>query len=286
MRALSRLWDVTLADEATFTVLIAVYGRDDPSLFDAALRSIFSNTLQPSKCVLVVDGPVGCPLKTIISSYQEVFPELIKVCWLPVNKGLAKALNIGLQLVETEFVARADADDINAFNRFETQYPFTGEGFDLFGSAIEEVDRLGNRLSIKTPPLSQEDIRRYLKKRNPFNHMTVFFRTALAIECGGYPELDLREDYGLWAKMIMRGARCMNLDMPLVKATTGEEFYRRRGGIRSVKAEVAMQNFLVGLGIKGRFEALVEVVLKGSIFIAPSFIRAFIYRTFLRRGQR
>ena len=277
---------LTLEHEASFTLLMAVYEKDDPLLFDAAIKSIFDNTLQPSKFLLVVDGPVGNPLKTIISRYQEGFPELIKVCWLPVNKGLANALNRGLELVETDFVARADADDINAVNRFEMQYQYIAKGFDLFGSVIEEVDRLGNQLSIKTPPLSQEEIRRYLTRRNPFNHMTVFFRTGLAIECGGYPELDLREDYGLWAKMIMRGARCMNMDMSLVKATTGEDFYRRRGGIRSVKAEIAMQNFLVGLGIKGRFEALIEVILKGTIFMAPSFIRAFVYRTLLRRGPR
>ena len=262
---------------------MAVYKKDDPLLFRDALESIYENTLQPEMFVLVVDGPVDDSIKIVISNYQKKFSHRMKVCWLPTNKGLANALNEGLKLIETQYVARADADDINYLNRFEEQFKFMEQGYDLFGSAIQEVDRIGNPLSIRMPPINHEVIKLFLKRRNPFNHMTVFFRTDLAKSCGGYPELDLREDYGLWARMIQNGARCVNADSILVNATTGEEFYRRRGGIRSVKAEIALQKFLVMLLIKNRFESLLEIVLKSIIFMAPSSIRAFLYKTCLRQ---
>jgi hypothetical protein len=41
-----------------FTVLMAVYGKDDPKLFTKALASVFDNDLKPDHMVLVVDGPV------------------------------------------------------------------------------------------------------------------------------------------------------------------------------------------------------------------------------------
>jgi hypothetical protein len=85
--------------------------------------------------------------------------------------------------------------------------------------------------------------------------------------------------------MILAGARVANTDMVLVNATAGDDFYRRRGGLRSVKAEIAMQRFLVQCGIKNILLAAIDVVLKSLIFLAPSQIRAFFYKKILRKHK-
>ncbi len=261
---------------------MALYFKDDPFLFDKAISSVFDNSVLPELMILVVDGPISSDLRAIIKKYLFSYGESLHVVWLPENKGLANALNVGLAYVKTEFVARADADDFNLRSRFEEQCKFAENGFDLFGSSIQEVDEFGNEISVRSLPLDHVGITKFLKTRNPFNHMTVFFRTQLARDCGGYPNLDLREDYGLWVKMIGEGAKCANSDAILVFATTGKGFYKRRGGIRSVKAEIAMQKFLVSHQIKGKGMACLETIAKSIIFLIPSSLRAFVYKSLLR----
>ncbi len=266
----------------SFTVLMALYYKDNPNLFDKALGSVFDNSTLPELVVLVVDGPIGPELREIIEKYMFAYKDFLYVVWLPENKGLANALNVGLEHVKTEFVARADADDLNLGFRFEEQLKYAKNGFDLFGSSIQEVDEFGNKISIRSLPIDNDGITKFLKTRNPFNHMTVFFRTQLARDCGGYPNLDLREDYGLWVKMIKKGAKCANSDAILVFATTGQAFYERRGGVRSVKAEIAMQKFLVHHQIKGWVAACLEIMAKSIVFLMPSSLRALVYKTLLR----
>lgn len=261
---------------------MALYYKDDPFLFDKAISSVFDNSVLPELLILVVDGPVGSELRAVIEKNLYSYGESFYVVWLPENKGLANALNIGLEYVKTEFVARADADDFNLRSRFEEQCKFAKNGFDLFGSSIQEVDEFGNKISVRSLPLEHIRIAQFLKTRNPFNHMTVFFRTQLARDCGGYPNLDLREDYGLWVKMIRNGAKCANSDSILVFATTGKSFYKRRGGIRSVKAEIAMQKFLASYQVKGKAWACMETMVKSLIFLMPSSFRVFVYKWFLR----
>ncbi len=268
----------------TFSVLMAVFYKDDPYLFNKAIESVFNNSVLPDELILVLDGPVTTELENIIKKFDALENLPLSVYRMPENKGLSYALNFGLQYVKTDYVARADADDINQFNRFEKQLGYANLGFDLIGSSIEEVDVILDRsFGFRCPPLNHADILKFAKYRNPFNHMTVFLKTDVVKKVGGYPHLDLREDYGLWTNMIEGGARCINIDENLVLANTGRNFYKRRGGLRSVKSEMEMQKFLVLKGVKSPWLALVELFIKAIILIAPSSIRQFFYKIFLRK---
>ena len=264
-----------------FTVLMAVYAKDDIPYFQRAVLSVYENTLLPSAMILVVDGPVLLELKSSIEALQSLYS--FEVLWLPENVGLANALNEGLKLVKTEWIARADADDFNCPTRFEEQVRLSKCGFDLIGSAIKEVDKSGKNIAIRTLPTEHADITKFARYRSPFNHMTVFFRTSLAKECGGYPQIYLKEDYGLWALMIKNGAKLVNTRDVLVVATAGRDMYKRRGGLVYARAELDLQSHLVLCGIKGYFSAFFHGILRGGIFLLPSNIRGFIYKVFLRK---
>ena len=80
-----------------FTVLMAVYKNDDTVLFGRAVDSIYANTLNPDAFILVVDGFVPDVLKCQIQRLQKRY--LFEIIWLPVNVGLAVALNIGFKNV-------------------------------------------------------------------------------------------------------------------------------------------------------------------------------------------
>jgi glycosyltransferase involved in cell wall biosynthesis len=264
-----------------FTVLIAVYKNDIPDLFEKALSSIYVNTLSPTQVLLIVDGPIPDSISTIIDKYK--IERGLEVHYLESNVGLAKALNIGLGSVKTEWVIRADSDDINLSNRFETLAPYMNESYDLLGSAIQEVDSMGAKLGIRAPPLKQAEIIKFARKRNPFNHMSVAFRVPLAITCGGYPDIYLKEDYGLWTSMLNAGARVINLPTPLVLVTAGNSMYKRRGGLRYVYAEIKLQKHLISKGISNVFFALIYGFGRSAVYLIPNQVRGIIYSRLLRK---
>lgn len=269
--------------DTDFTVLMAVYGRDDPDLFYKSLRSVFANSLTPNAVVLVVDGPVPESIHRIINTYRS--NPCMLVIHLPTNGGLAKALNIGLTHIKTEWVVRADADDLNHRHRFEILCKAMSDDVDLIGSSISEVEHDGIIICERRLPLNHDEIIKFMRRRNPFNHMTVAFRVDLARRCGGYPLLHLREDYALWIRMCALGARMRNLPQILVEATTGREMYERRGGWRYAKGEWALQRLLVNEGMKSPALAVIDLILRASIFLAPKSLRRMFYEKLLRHRK-
>lgn len=267
-----------------FTVLMAVYERDDPSLFRMAIQSVFDNTVQPDSILLVVDGPITEELELEIELALKN-PKL-RLLHLPQNVGLAQALNMGIEQIETEWLARADADDFNLPNRFEIMalaLNATNNRIDVFGGAIQEVDPDGTLLGIRQTPREHEAICKFASKRNPFNHMTIMARTRLVRQAGGYPNIPLKEDYALWAQLLKEGAQTANLADILVLATTGRAMYRRRGGLSYALSEIQLQKHLVRCGLKSSFEAIRDGFSRALIFLMPSSARAFVYIWLLRR---
>lgn len=261
---------------------MAVCGRDQPDLFLSALESVFDNTLLPDEFILVIDGPAPTSVEELAIAAQT--DHAAKIIRIPHNQGLATALNTGLAEVTTEWVVRADADDFNHPERFLrlAELVRSNHQLDLVGTSIMEYDQNGRPIASRKPPLEHDKIANYIKRRNPFNHMSVAYKHDLAERCGGYPDIYRREDYALWAKMLHAGARCANLPDPLVHVTAGDDMYRRRGGIRHVLAERDLQLLLVRLAIKSPSRAFLDGISRSLVFIAPNTIRKLVYLRLLR----
>lgn len=265
---------------ANFTVLMSVYKNDDPLLFNRALISVFDNNILPERFILVVDGPVSEILDNVIINFEKSHG--LSVIRLQKNVGLAHALNCGLQFITTEWVVRADADDININTRFSTLSRYMEPQFDIVGSWMTEYNENGEVSGERRTPVSHNDILRYIKKRNPFNHMTVAYRVAGVVAVGGYPDIYLREDYGLWIKMIANGAICRNIPQSLVDVSAGAGLYRRRGGIAYASGEFQLQRLLIKHGIKTVPEAIFDGVLRSLVYVSPGFLRKVFYTKLMR----
>lgn len=268
-----------------FTVLMAVYAKDDISLFERAVISVFENDLQPDAFILVVDGPVPDLLSDSIEYMKSEFG--IEVVHLKENSGLAKALNVGFDLVRTEWIVRADADDFNNRSRFSSQAAFLNKSpsIDIFGGAIQEIDRSGNLVAVRRTVEHHDQIIKFAALRNPFNHMTVAFKAEFARRCGGYPNIYLKEDYALWASMLAAGAKTANMPDILVHATAGRDMYRRRGGMRYALAEIALQKHLTQVGLKSKYMAILHGFARSAVYVMPSLIRGLIYEKILRHAK-
>ena len=265
----------------SFTVLMCTYFKDDPYLLEKSIESVFKNTIKPNYFILTIDGSIPKLNESIIKKISNIYP--IELNILEKNIGLALALNNALNLVQTEWVARADSDDINLYDRFKKQLELTNKNFDVIGSNILEIDKIGNLPKLtKNIPVTNQEIRKYLKLRNPINHMTVFYKTKLIKSVGGYPNIYLREDYGLWAKLVKEGAVFHNIDEVLVHVSGGENLYKRRRGLKNAIAELKLQLLLYQYKIKPLFLAFFHLILRTIFLLLPSKIVEKIYIKKLR----
>jgi len=225
--------------DVAFTCLVPVWRGDDPDAFAAAMRSIATSTLAPDAMVIAQDGPLPAPLLAAV----EHAVEASNAGWV-VNAGLPGLhhnLNNAMEAVETPYVARFDADDLNLPDRFATQAAFASSHPEVaaFGGAILEF-AVDGRTRRRATPTTHEAILRLAAWRNPINHMTAFFRRDAFRAAGGYPDIPRKEDYGLWLAMLARGERLANLPEVLVHARLGEDFHRRRTGFDNFASERAL----------------------------------------------
>jgi glycosyltransferase involved in cell wall biosynthesis len=268
-----------------FAVLMAVYLRDDAKLFAEAVDSVFANSLPPDAFCLVADGPLSDELETILDLLQQKYINKIILIRLAFNQGLSHALNAGLHHITQPWVVRADADDFNLPRRFEilASMVVSEPNVALIGSAILEVDANGKAVAVRRLPLKHNDILRFAKSRNPFNHMSVAYKRDAVLTCGAYPDMQLKEDYALWCLMLAKGFCVANTDEILVHASAGRDMYRRRGGWRYAKSEWALQKHMVTNGLKGTVRAVFDGASRAAVFLLPSQLRGWIYEKFLRQ---
>ena len=168
-------------------------------------------------------------------------------------------------------------------NIFFESYLLMAEDLDLIGSFVAEKDKAGMIYAIKKVPLERDDVFRFIKKQNPFNHPTVAFRTSKVLALGGYPKIELREDYGLWATMLASDCGVKNIDEVLVHANAGEDMFARRKGSAVIRAEITLQSHLLKLGLTSFCGALIYGGLRTILFSVSPKIIQLVYKHVLRR---
>lgn len=272
-----------------FSLLISVYGADRPDYLEAAYRSVVhEQTRPPDDVVLVQDGPVPQELAEVIARLIRESPVHTTLLALASNVGLGLALDQGMAACAHDIVARMDADDISLPRRFAVQVPLVEAGADLVGSALLEFGRSPTDIVGKrVPPTDPDEIVRYSRFHQPFNHPTVVYRRSVVQAAGGYRDLALMEDYLLFAKMIRSGAKVANVAEPLVLYRVGAGAYARRGGLGMAKSEWKLQRQLRELGFTSRPQFARNVVVRGGYRLVPEPVRRSAYRRLIaRKGER
>ena len=266
-----------------FSLLMSVYGGDDPGFLEDAYRSVVHDQSRaPDDVVLVQDGPVPERLAATITSLVAASPMPVRHLVLDANVGLGPALDKGLAACGHDIVARMDADDVALPNRFEVQVPIVEGGVDIVGSSLLEfgadpADIVGRRV----PPLGDQEIRRYSRFHQPFNHPTIVYRKSAVQAVGGYRSLALMEDYLLFAKMIQSGCRVANVEEPLVLYRVGAGAYARRGGVTLLKSEWRLQRRLRAQGFTTRTQFVRNILVRGGYRLVPEPLRRFAYRRWI-----
>lgn len=179
-----------------------------------ALDSVLSQTYRDFRLLAIDDGSTDRSLE-ILRSFKD--PRL-SIETNRTNSGLIHTLNKGLDLIDSEYVARMDCDDIATPYRLEEQVAFMDAHPDI-GLCGGYYERFTDAESIVVrPPTRHEDIVYALIFDNVMAHNTVMFRRSILERhrLRYDSEFAYAEDYELWVRF-SEHSRLANLPRVFVK---------------------------------------------------------------------
>lgn len=268
-----------------YSVLMAVYQKEKAEYLKESIVSMVSQTVPADEIVIVCDGPLTDALDQVIEEMTNDCPGLFRIVRLKRQGGLGNALKTGVDACRNEWIVRMDSDDISVSDRCERQFRAQEQtGADLVGGFAEEfTEDISDSKASRTVPETDGEIRRFARRRNPFNHPTVMFRKSAVLTAGGYRDCGCFEDYDLWTRMLGCGAKGYNIQKTLVYMRAGDGMYARRGGLRYALRGVNARWRIYRGGYCGLWDFLVSSGGQVLVSLIPVKCRSGFYRRFLRR---
>ncbi len=269
-----------------YSVLMSVYHKENSLFFSQSLDSMINQTIRPDEIVLVCDGPLTKELDRVIDKYTKENKNLFNVIRLKENKGLGNALNIGIDNCRNELIARMDTDDISKPERCEKEIEIFNSNSEIgiVGSNIEEFSTSVNEMnSIRKVPEFHDDIRKFIKKRNPFNHPSVMYKKSEVLKAGNYKDVRYMQDYFLWVDMISNGTVGYNIQENLVSMRANDNLFKRRSGHEYSKIQHKLLKYMKGKKIINSFEYITFLALRSISSMLPNFVRKFLFKKLLRK---
>jgi glycosyltransferase involved in cell wall biosynthesis len=216
--------DVLAARGRMISILVPSYNTPRKFLVEC-LRSIRNQTYDEDpigyELVWINDGSDEEHTKILETELAtfEATTRFIRVVYHrePVNQGIAKALQIGLEKCSYELVARMDADDIMLPWRLIKQYNYmmSRPGLALSSTAIMcfRDQEGGTIVKSHKPVLRREDA----ESREEWisNHPTMMMRKSMIMSIGGYRET-LAEDWDLIQRVLDRYQEIHNMQEVLL----------------------------------------------------------------------
>jgi glycosyltransferase involved in cell wall biosynthesis len=191
--------------------------RDAEDSLEQAVQSVIAQN-EPNMLILVMNQEESAAAAHIMKRYAGAQIQLIQ----EVRRGIVPALNAGLRVVQTPYVARMDADDIMLPGRLSAQCDFLDahptvhmvngkvryegnsalhQGYKMF---VEQINALN------TP----EQLYNFRFTESPFVHPAVCFRFEEQYRTGLYREGDFPEDYALWLQWFAEKGPQMAASLP------------------------------------------------------------------------
>lgn len=262
---------------------MSVYYKEKADYLRQSLDSVFTQTIRAGQVVLVEDGPLTTELYAVIDEYSALYPEL-EIIPLSENRGLGLALAEGILHCKYELIARMDTDDIARCDRFELQLKEFEKNphLDICGSHVLEFEGpKENIVTRRRVPLTDKECKKYQRRRDAFNHMTVMYKKTAVLAAGSYQHCPLMEDTLLWVNMFKNGATAMNIDDYLVNARIGKGMFERRGGWAYYKKYRKARNRIFETGYITWWDYKYTLLVQLVVALLPNYIRGWVFRCLL-----
>lgn len=191
------------------TVLVPVKNVDT-SMFELALQSLIDQSMSKLR-ILVLCADESHQVDSIVGQFRD---DRIEIVQCEASDTITEQLNRGISIAESEFIARADADDINELWRLESQIDFltANPSVAAVGTALTIINAQGKMIATRAYPETHTEIAKAMHSYNALAHPTVVFRKAAVQQAGGYDYSGRpAQDYELWSRMIKLGYQFANL---------------------------------------------------------------------------
>lgn len=248
----------------TVTVLIPV--RNGAATVRSAVASVLTSSNGSVTACIVVDDHSDDGLEVALKPLSGD-PRLRIV--RNAGRGLAAALNTGLDAIETDFVARLDADDEALPARFDAQlrYLQCHPEVALVGGQMVRVNAQGREVSTSRLPTGHAAIVRSLERGfHALAHSSVMFR-ASEVRYIDRPA----EDYAFFFDQAARG-ELHNLETPVIRyryhdaSVTSTSMLRHRSDLVELLHERGIVNGPGwARGLRARRESLALSLYKSEV---------------------
>ena len=256
---------------AGIDIIMSAYNEE--KVIERAIVSILEQTYQDWRLLICNDGSKDGTLD-ILRKYESKYPEKFVIINNRENRGLTYSLNKLISISSAVYIARMDADDICAPQRFEIEKNFLDKNaeYAMVGSNITKFDDDGVFASSKY--LEYPVIKDFLWN-NPFAHPTVMIRSEVIKGLGGYCDISrtLRcEDYDLWFRLYEKGYKGYNIQESLLyycesRASYGKRKFKFRLNEAATRFEGYRKNGLLPFGIIFALKPLVIGVIPRDMMI-------------------
>jgi len=178
---------------AKVTILMPVY--NGAVYLRETIESVFNQTFTDFVFLIINDGSTD-QTEEIILSYSD--PRII-YHKNEINLGLVKTLNKGIELVETEFLARMDADDLWVEDKLEKQIRFLETRTDV-GVCGTSIHKFGKFEGDFIFPTNNEVLKVGFLFYCCMSHPSVIYRMSFLKQTGLRYRSDYfpAEDYKMW----------------------------------------------------------------------------------------
>lgn len=198
-----------------------------------------------------------------------------KPIYLETNQGHGNARRISLENCSHNLIALMDSDDVSSPTRFAKQLHrfIKRPELDIVGGQISEfIDSPDNITGIRRVPLTNEEIRKYMKRRSPMNQVSVMFKRESVDNAGGYLDWFCEEDYYLWIRMAESGCVFNNVPDTLVNVRVGDEMSSRRGGWQYFSSEAKLQKYMLEKRVISYFRFVSNIAIRfgGEVLLSDS----------------
>ena len=177
------------------TVLLPVYNGE--RYLRAAVESILHQTFESFELLIVDDGSTD-GTEAICRSFTD---PRIRVVRHETNAGLVSALNSGIELIRTKYVARMDADDVSLADRLARQIVFLESRPDIAACGSWARELVDGRLRAVMRRPTGEYLRQTAWRPVPIFHPTACLRTEVLRELRYRTDYVHAEDYDLWLRL-------------------------------------------------------------------------------------